>query len=196
LGLPQLLAESLRASSCDTPASGLHGNVKAYSMLAVRLAKVACAATLALYMALVAFGNLSDYGTNFTFLVQVLDMDDLSPASHIRWRAVTSPLLHQASYLLIILAEIVIAVLSALGVLAMARNLRAKGRVFDEAKKMAVAGLALGFLLYEGVFVAVGGEWFGMWQAREFDAVGSAFRIATIMLGTLIFVSLKDEDLA
>ena len=48
----------------------------------------------------------------------------------------------------------------------MARQLRAKAPPFQHAKSMAVAGLTLGFLLYEGGFVAVGGEWFGMWQAR------------------------------
>jgi predicted small integral membrane protein len=43
--------------------------------------------------------------------------------------------------------------------------------------------------------VAVGDEWFGMWQARDLGAVQSAFRVLMTMLGVLIFVSLKDEDL-
>jgi predicted small integral membrane protein len=34
-----------------------------------------------------------------------------------------------------------------------------------------------------------------MWQARDLDAAPSAFRILKTMLGVLIFVSLKDEDL-
>jgi predicted small integral membrane protein len=76
----------------------------------------------------------------------------------------------------------------------MARQLRAKTPLFQDAKNKAVAGLTLGFLLYEGGFVAVGGEWFGMWQARDFDAVQSAFRVLMTMLGVLIFVTLKDED--
>jgi predicted small integral membrane protein len=165
-------------------------------MLAIRAAKIICTATLALYVALVAFGNLSDYGTNFAFVTQVLDMDYLLPGSHIRWRAIPAPALHHACYILIIATELMIAAMSAFGSWAMARNLRAKSSVFHEAKRWAVAGLTLGFVLYEGGFIAVGGEWFGMWQARDFDAVGSAFRTAAIMLATLIFVSLKDEDVA
>ena len=43
------------------------------------------------------------------------------------------------------------------------------------AKAKAVVGLALGFLLYEGGFVALAGEWFGMWQSASYDAVPSAF---------------------
>ncbi|MGA7383406.1 MAG: DUF2165 domain-containing protein [Methylocella sp.] len=165
-------------------------------MLAIRLAKISCAAAIGFYAALVAFGNISDYWTNFAFVTEVLDMDDVPPASRIRWRAVTSPVLHHAGYILIIAAEIGTAALCGLGAIAMARQVRAKALPFQVAKNKAVAGLTLGFLLYEGGFVAIGGEWFGMWQARDLDAVQSAFRVLMTMLGVLIFVSLKDEDLA
>jgi predicted small integral membrane protein len=117
-------------------------------------------------VALVAFGNLSDYWTNFAFVKEVLDMDDVPAASRIHWRAVTSPVLHHAGYIRIIATEIVIAALCALGAIAMARQVRAKAQPFQAAKSVAVAGLTLGFLLFEGGFVAIGGEWFGMWQAR------------------------------
>jgi predicted small integral membrane protein len=69
-------------------------------LLAVRIAKITCTATLAFYVALVAFNNLTDYGTNFAFVTQVLDMDYLLPASHLRWRAIPSPVLHHVSYIL------------------------------------------------------------------------------------------------
>jgi predicted small integral membrane protein len=164
-------------------------------LLAIRLAKIGCVAAVAFYVALVAFGNLSDYWTNFAFVTEVLDMDAVSAAAHIRWRAVTSPVLHHAGYILIIATEIATAALCALGAIAMARQVLAKAQPFHTAKSKAVAGLTLGFLLYEGGFVAVGGEWFGMWQARDLDAVQSAFRVLMTMLGVLIFVSLKDEDL-
>ena len=165
-------------------------------MLAIRLAKVSCAAAIGFYVALVALGNISDYWTNFAFVKEVLDMDAVPAASRIRWRAITSPALHHAGYILIIATEIATAALCALGAIAMARQVRAKAQLFQGAKSMAVAGLTLGFLLFEGGFVAVGGEWFGMWQARDVDAVPGAFRILMTMLGVLIFVSLKDEDLA
>jgi predicted small integral membrane protein len=121
-------------------------------VLAIRLAKIFCIAAIAFYVVLVAFGNITDYWTNFGFVTQVLDMDGVPAASRIHWRAITAPVLHHAGYISI----------------------------------MAAAGLTLGFLLYEGGFVAVGGEWFGMWQAREYDAVQSAFRILMTMLGVLI----------
>lgn len=165
-------------------------------MLAIRLAKVSCVAAIGFYVALVALGNLTDYWTNFAFVTEVLDMNEVPATSGIHWRAITSPALHHMGYILIILTEITTAALCTFGALAMARQVRAKAQPFQHAKSMAIVGLTLGFLLYEGGFVAMGGEWFGMWQARNFDAVQSAFRILMTMLGVLIFVSLKDEELA
>ena len=114
----------------------------------------------------------------------------------IRWRAATSPVLHQLAYIAIIATEIAIAALAALGAFAMCAQLMGQGADFQRAKMPAMAGLTLGFLLFEGGFVAIGGEWFGMWRAPgNLDAVPSAFRSPYTMLGVLIFVSLKDEDL-
>ena len=91
-------------------------------MLAIRLAKISCVAAIGLYVALVAFGNLTDYWTNFRFVTEVLDMDDVPVASAIHWRAITAPVLHHAGYILIITAEAATAALCALGALAMARK--------------------------------------------------------------------------
>ncbi|MEJ0095482.1 MAG: DUF2165 domain-containing protein [Methylocella sp.] len=165
-------------------------------MLAIRLAKIGCVAALALYAALVAFGNLTDYSTNFAFVTHVFDMDAIPAGSAIQWRAVTSPALHHAGYILIIAVEILVAAMTGLGALALLRRLKATSRMFQEAKGMAIAGLTLAFLLFEGGFVAIGGEWFGMWRSPAWDGVPSAFRIAVTMLGALIFISMKDEDLA
>lgn len=165
-------------------------------MLAIRLAKLGCAAAVAFYVALVAFNNITDYWTNFAFVTHVLDMDQTFPQSDIRWRAITSPILHHAGYVLIIGVEVLVAALNAFGAVAMARQLNAKAQAFQQAKSLSIAGLTLGFLLYEGGFVAVGGEWFGMWQSQTWDGVPSAFRIVVTMLGALIFVSLKDDELA
>jgi predicted small integral membrane protein len=146
-------------------------------MLAIRLAKIVSVAAIALYMALVVFNNVTDYWTNFAYVADVLDIEQVSPRSTIRWRAITSPALHHAAFVLIIVVEFLIAVLTGLGALAMMRTLRASGQKFQRAKSLAIAGLALGFLLYEGGFGAIAGEWFGMWQSASHDAGPSAFRL-------------------
>lgn len=71
-------------------------------MIAVRVAKIALVAAIALFARLVAFGNLTDYNTNFVFVQHVLSMDTIYPFSTIKYRAITSPALHRAAYALII----------------------------------------------------------------------------------------------
>ena len=55
-------------------------------------------AAIALFATLVAFGNITDYGTNFAFVQHVLSMDTIFELSTIRYRAITSPTLHQLAY--------------------------------------------------------------------------------------------------
>jgi len=160
----------------------------------IRLAKVLCLFATGLNISLVAFGNLTDYGTNFKFVREVLELAEVPADSHIHWRAIHAPVFQHIIYLLIITTEVVAAALILVGGLAMADKLKASPPLFQKAKDKALLGLALGFVLYEGGFVAVGGEWFGMWQAQDFDAVQSAFRTLITLLGLLVFVSLEDDD--
>nr|WP_282565531.1 DUF2165 domain-containing protein [Paradevosia shaoguanensis] len=57
----------------------------------MRLAKVACVAAMAFYATLVAFGNVTDYGTNFAFVEHVFRMDTIFPDATIRYRAIDVP---------------------------------------------------------------------------------------------------------
>jgi predicted small integral membrane protein len=84
-------------------------------MTTVRLSKIILVAAIALLASLVAFGNLTDYGTNFAFVQHVLQMDTVFPDTTIRWRAIDSPALHHAAYWLIIAAEVLTALLCWLG---------------------------------------------------------------------------------
>jgi predicted small integral membrane protein len=162
----------------------------------VRLAKIGCVGAVALFMALVAFGNVTDYWTNFAYVAHVLDMDGIPGGSMIGWRALASPALHHAAYLAIIATEIAITALMGVGLFSMIGARKAEGQAFARAKGPAIIGLALGFLLFEGGFVAIGGEWFGMWRSPlGAETLPSAFRIAITMLGVLIFIAMKDEDL-
>ncbi|HSH90792.1 MAG TPA: DUF2165 domain-containing protein [Ramlibacter sp.] len=163
--------------------------------MAIRSAKVAMVAAIALFATLVAFGNVTDYGTNLVFVQHVLAMDTTFPNSSIRYRAISSPELQHAAYVLIIAVEAVIAVLCWMGALALAKKLRSDAAAFRKAKSMAVAGLALGFLLWQVGFMSIGGEWFGMWQSSQWNGVASAFRFTLVIAAVLIFVSMPDEEL-
>ena len=116
----------------------------------VRLCKIAVLAAVALWIALVAFGNLSDYGSNWPFVQHVLAMDTIFPNAHIRYRAIRSPLLQHAAYALLIAVEALAAVLCWLGTWRLWRARRGTAALFQRAKRIAVLGLTTGVLLWLG----------------------------------------------
>jgi predicted small integral membrane protein len=164
-------------------------------MLVIRAVKIAMVAAIALFATIVAFGNITDYGTNFAFVQHVLSMDTIFERSTIRYRAITSPALHHAAYAVIIATEAATAALCWIGAFALLCRLRADARAFNAAKTFAVLGLTLGFLLWQVGFMTIGGEWFGMWQSKSWDGVPSAFRFVMVIAAVLIFVVLPDGEI-
>jgi predicted small integral membrane protein len=164
-------------------------------MIVIRAAKIAMVAAIALFATLVAFGNLTDYGTNFAFVQHVLSMGSVFPESRIGYRAIGSPVLHHTAYAVIIAAEALTASLCWIGAVALLRCLRADARTFQRAKTAAVLGLTLGFLLWQVGFMSIGGEWFGMWQSQKWNGVPSAFRFVLVIAAVLIFLAMRDDEL-
>jgi predicted small integral membrane protein len=138
---------------------------------------------------------LTDYNTNFVFVEHVMSMDSIFPFSTIKYRAITSPAMHHVAYALIVVAEALTALLCWIGAVELARRLRADAKTFNRAKRFAVAGLTLGFLLWQVGFMSIGGEWFGMWQSQQWNGVPSAFRFVMTIIAVLIFVALPDGEL-
>src|SRR5689334_17985504 len=164
-------------------------------MLAIRSAKIVLVAAVALHATLVAFGNITDYGTNFEFVKHVLSMDTIFKNSTIGYRAITSPLVHHAAYALIIAAETLTAALCWIGCWRLLNRLRADATAFNGAKPFAIGGLVLGLLIWQTGFITIAGEWFGMWMSQTWNGIASAFRLVAILLGTLIFLVLPDGEL-
>ncbi len=164
-------------------------------MLVLRLAKVACVAAMAFYATLVAFGNVTDYGTNFAFVEHVFRMDTIFPDATIGYRAITSELIHHIAYGLIIVTEILVAVLCLMGAARIFARRAASARDFNRGKTFAIAGLTLGFVLWQVGFMSVGGEWFGMWMSQSWNGLASAFRVFITMLAVLIYVVLPDGEI-
>jgi predicted small integral membrane protein len=159
-------------------------------MVIIRLSKIALVAAVALFFTLVAFGNITDYNSNWQFVQHVLSMDTTFPDSSLHWRAITDPTLQTAGYWLIIATEIVVAILLWAGTLALLGSLLSPD--FNRAKGLAVSGLALGFLLYAVGFVAIGGEWFAMWQSQIWNGQAKAFEFIAMISAVLIIVLLPD----
>jgi predicted small integral membrane protein len=163
-------------------------------MIATRLVKLAMVASCALFALLVAFNNLVDYGSNYEFVRHALSMDTTFPGNALMGRAITSPTLWTIAYWLIIATEAATGVLLAVGALRLASTLRQPAVQFNAAKSAVVLGIGLGFLLWFTGFLVIGGEWFAMWQSKEWNGIPSAFRFDVVLLLVLIFVVQPDAD--
>ncbi|MFF6915375.1 DUF2165 family protein [Streptomyces sp. NPDC012466] len=138
---------------------------------ALSLAATLLTATIALYMALVALGNITDFGTNQQFVRHVLAMDTTFKDEDLMWRAVTSQGLQDAAYVGIIVWETVAALVLIYGSWLWAR------RDDLRARRMSTYGLLMVMLLFGAGFIAIGGEWFSMWQSKSWNGLDAATRI-------------------
>ena len=58
--------------------------------MTIRLSKSFTVLAIAFFASLVAFGNITDYGSNFAFVHHVFLMDTIFPESSIKYRAIES----------------------------------------------------------------------------------------------------------
>ncbi|MGU3662817.1 DUF2165 family protein [Methylobacterium sp. A49B] len=163
-------------------------------MIVTRLSKIVLIAALALTCTLVVFGNVVDPATNLSFVRHVLSMDTVLPDSGITDRSITNPELQQAAFYLIVAGEALTALLLWIGAALMLARLKAPVTGFARAKGWAIAGLSVGFLVWQAGFLGIGGEWFGMWMSKTWNGQESAFRFAMTVLGVLIYVALPESE--
>ncbi|TIS47650.1 DUF2165 family protein [Mesorhizobium sp.] len=163
--------------------------------MTLRLSKIVMCLCLAAFAFLVAFGNITDYGSNFAFVQHVLSMDTTFPGNALMYRSITNPALWTAGYWLIILGEVLTCLLYLLATWSLWRARKASAQDFNDAKKFAVIAATMGFLIWYFGFMVVGGEWFAMWQSSIWNGQQKAFMFYITMLAALIFVIQPDGDL-
>ena len=163
--------------------------------MTLRLSKIVMLLCLAAFCFLVAFGNITDYGSNFAFVQHVLSMDTTFPGNALMYRSITNPTLWTVGYWLIIFGEALTCLLFLLAALELWRARHASGRDFDKAKKFAAIATTIGFLVWSFGFMVVGGEWFAMWQSQTWNGQDAAFKFYVAIIGVLIYLNQPDGDL-
>ena len=161
-------------------------------MGAVRFAKIMMVASLALYVLLVVFANLTDYDSNYIYLRHVVSMDTTFPGNHMMYRAITSPVLQQVMYIVIIALEAVVGALFAYATWRLWQARGASDADFAAAKAPLVVGATVAFFLWFVIFLAIGGEWFVMWQSSSWNGQEPAFRFVVCILLITMFVTQKE----
>jgi len=162
------------------------------SSLHKRLVLLLVIAGNALFTALIAFGNISDYASNFEFVKHVLSMDTIFENSTIKYRAITHNGVHHMAYVFIIALEIAMAYLFLSSAVQLFAHLKHEKDAFNAAKKNAFIGVGLGISLWFIGFTVVGGEWFGMWQSSTWNGLETAGRITTLFMLTYLALIVVD----
>ncbi|MEU9555548.1 DUF2165 domain-containing protein [Streptomyces fumanus] len=155
---------------------------------ALGLAVTLLTGVVALYMTLVAFGNITDFGTNREFVRHVFAMDTTFKDDDLMWRAITTRWVQDAAYVLIIVWETVAALVLLYGTWLWAR--REPGR----ARRFSTYGLLMVMLLFGAGFIGIGGEWFAMWQSGDWNGLDAATRIFLVSGVVLIVNHLPDGE--
>jgi predicted small integral membrane protein len=162
----------------------------------VRLSKAVMLLGLSLFAFLVTFNNVTDYESNFQFVRHVLSMDTTFEDNAAMYRAITNPALWHAGYWGIIAGEGLTFLFLFLGGIRLVRARSASAAEFHAAKGTAMIGATLGFLVWFVGFMAIGGEWFLMWQSETWNGQQAAFRFYMSILAVMILVMQRDDELA
>jgi predicted small integral membrane protein len=162
--------------------------------MTLRTIRVILVFGVAIFYSLVVFNNVTDYGSNYEFVRHVLMMDSTFPGNRGMWRAINTPLLHTAFYLSIIAWEALTMLLCWWGGFRMARALRESTAAFHQAKRVSIAALMIGLLMWLVAFLAIGGEWFLMWQSKAWNGQDAAFRMLAVVGIVLLLVAQPDPE--
>jgi len=156
--------------------------------MTLRVAKMLLVFAMALFYTFVVFNNTADYDSNYQFVGHVMMMDSTFPGNHGMWRAINTPALHTAFYVVIIAWEALAMLLCFGGGVKLAGTLRGTAAAFHSAKGVAIIGLTVGLLQWLVAFLSVGGEWFLMWQSKNWNGQDAAFRMFTVIGIVLLFL--------
>ena len=164
-------------------------------MMMERRLKILMIGGLTLLCGFIVAGNIHDPGTNLLFVQHVFSMDTIIPVSAMADHAISIPLLWRIGFWLIVAGEGLTAALFALGAVELFRARNGNARDFYQAKRFVFAGAGCAFVVWFIGFLAVGGEWFAMWQSQVWDGQPAAFRFIASILLVLIFVAQPDAEL-
>ncbi len=159
----------------------------------LRLSKVILTSLSCLFLLVVAFNNVTDPNSNYQFVRHVLSMDTTFPGNTLMYRAITTPLLHKVAYAFIIGWEGLCCALIGAGTLKLFKARGAPLAEWKKAKGLASLGLVAGMVQFYFGFMAVGGEWFLMWQSKTWNGQDAAARLFLFMGLSLLFLNQADD---
>ncbi len=159
----------------------------------LRFAVAVLTAMTAVQVTLIAVGNITDFGTNQAFVHHVLAMDTTFKSPDMMWRAITSTGLQDTAYVVIIAWETLTALVL---IAALVYWIRALATRTDDraARRLSTLGWSMWVLLFGLGFIAIGGEWFQMWQSKSWNGLQAALQNFIIATAALIIAHLPVKE--
>ncbi|MDI2141972.1 MULTISPECIES: DUF2165 family protein [unclassified Pseudomonas] len=159
----------------------------------VRYSKVILMAYISFFGLLVMHSNFTDYSSNYEYVGHILSMDTTQINENIRYRAITSPMLHHRIYWLIITLEVIYTVCCLLGTYHLYQKINDSAEAFHEAKKLSLIGLMIAMFVYYVGLQTIGVEWFDMDTSQTWNAKDWARHIVDFIFPLLIYIVMKVE---
>lgn len=140
--------------------------------------------------------NFYLWQANYNEIAPVLGLDGTWGWPGNELRAVTNPILLSIIIATLFLSELAVGLLCAIGIKNMWINRNASGTVFHNSKNYAAAGCAMGLVVWFGLFLIIGGDWFLMWQSEPgIFSMDLAFKyVGSIGLVLLFLVNQSFEE--
>jgi len=157
----------------------------------MRIIKTLLVASMALYLTLAAFGNITMSDSGYGAVGGAIGMQTTYQHPGAMWRAIESPTLIWLTLGVIVLCEITGAILCWIGAARMCKNWDSK-EGFNSAKSTAYLGLGVAACLFFIGFLVIAQEYFLMWQSSELNVLPDAFR--GFASAALIALWLNTED--
>jgi predicted small integral membrane protein len=159
----------------------------------IRLLKCTLALFVALFCIMYALQNVVNLQAAHGFVALVVGMDGhLAYPNHFG-PAITSPALIWLMLWIIIIGEFTAGLLAAKGALDMWKARGADAATFNTSKKFGILGAGVAVLVWFGLFAAVGGPYFQMWQTEAgLNAVRDASHFVMLHGVIAIYLSMRD----
>jgi predicted small integral membrane protein len=162
--------------------------------MAIRYLKMILLICISLLGLLFAIQNLANLDQAYASLAYVMSNQDHVAYPNSAFPAITSPVLIWMALGAVLLGEFGAGFLSAKGSWDLFANRNASADVFNAAKTFGILGCGIAVVTWLGLFMAIGGAYFQMWQT----VIGTgSWSGAFYMVGAsgvvLIFLNMKDE---
>jgi predicted small integral membrane protein len=160
----------------------------------IRYIKILMAASVALFCLFYALQNIWNLDAAAWFVSYTTGMEDHKAYPDHFGPAVTSPALHSIMLWIIVLLEITAGLLAAKGAFDLFKARNGSADEFNGAKTYAIAGCGVGILVWFGLFSAIAGAYFQIWQTEAGGgALGNA-SFFSVQLGVIwLLIAQKDD---